>query len=139
MTPPPQRRANDEFDVGELARLIATLTVTVDKLAAKVDSLNKEFTPREVHDLALGGVKIDIRRIDEQSGKEAAELRKTAAELDDRLDTQERQVAARFAAAEQDSAKKFRQLVIAIATSVLAPLTVALVLYVLTSLPGGTA
>lgn len=135
--PPPQRRAMDDIDIGELVRNLAALTAAVERINDKLDNLSMQFTPREVHDLALGGVKIDIRRIDEQSGKDAEELRRTASELDTRLDTQERNVAARFAELERETARRFRQLVIVIVTSVLAPLTVALVLYVLTSLPGG--
>lgn len=137
MTPPPQRRAMDDIDIGELVRNLAALTSAVERINDKLDNLSMQFTPREVHDLALGGVKIDIRRIDEQSTQKAQELVATAAELDARLDAQERAVAARFATLQEETAKRFRQLVIAIVTSVLAPLTVALVLYVLTSLPGG--
>lgn len=123
--PPQPRRAAQDFDLGELARLISALTVTVDKLSDKVDGLGKEFTPREVHDLALGGIKIDIRRIDEQHGEDAKALRKTADELDRRLDEQEREVA-----------RRFRQSVLLIITAVVGPLTVALVIYILTSLAG---
>lgn len=133
--PPPQRRAMDEIDIGELVRNLAAISVAVERINDKLDNLSMQFTPREVHDLALGGVKIDIRRIDEQSGKDAEELRRTAGELDTRLDAQERNVAARFAELERETARRFRQLVIVIVTSVLAPLTVALVRH--PSLPGG--
>lgn len=135
--PPPQRRAMDEIDIGELVRNLAALSAAVERINDKLDNLSMQFTPREVHDLALGGVKIDIRRIDEQSSKDAEELRREATELDARLDTQDRTVDARFAELERETARRFRQLVTIIATSVLGPLTVALVLYVLTSLPGG--
>lgn len=110
--PPPQRRADDEFNVGELARNIAALVVTVERINEKLDNLSQQFTPREVHDLALGGVKIDIRRLDETVGK-----------LDERVDEQER-----------ETARRFRQAVTITVTSVLAPLIVALVIYVLTQL-----
>ena len=121
--PTQPRRAEDDFNVGELARNIAAMTIALERINEKLDNLPSQFTPREVHDLALGGVKIDIRRIDEERGADAAELRKTARELDQRLNDQEREVA-----------RRFRQAVTITVTSVLAPLTVALVIYVLTQL-----
>jgi hypothetical protein len=135
----PQRRAIDEVDIGELVRNLAALTSAVERINDKLDNLSTQFTPREVHDLALGGVKIDIRRIDEQLTQAAAELRATTADLDRRQDEQERKTAERFAAAEREAAKRFRQLVYAIAFSVLAPLTVGVVLMFLTSLPGSAS
>jgi CHASE3 domain sensor protein len=146
----PQRRAIDEVDIGELVRNLAALTSAVERINDKLDNLSTQFTPREVHDLALGGVKIDIRRIDEQSTQAAADLRAAVAELDRRQDDQhretaeqlaaaERKTADRFAAAAEESARRFRQLVYAIAIGVLAPLTVGVVLMVLTSLPGSAS
>jgi hypothetical protein len=114
----PQRRAIDEIDTGELVRNLAALTSAVERINDKLDNLSTQFTPREVHDLALGGVKIDIRRLDE-----------TVGELDKRVDEQER-----------ETARRFRQNVLITVTSLLAPLTVALVVYVLTQLArAGTA
>lgn len=109
---PEHQRRDDDFNVGELARNIAAMTVAVEKINEKLDNLSLQFTPREVHDLALGGVKIDIRRIDE-----------TVVKLDGRVDEQER-----------ETARRFRQAVTITVTSVLAPLIVALVVYVLTQL-----
>ena len=114
---------DDTIGPAELARMLRALTKLVEDLRAEIKGLSSTYTPREVHDLALGGVKIDIRRIDEQSRVEATELRKTADELDRRLDEQEREVS-----------RRFRQSVILVFTALLAPLTVALVVYVLTSI-----
>lgn len=124
--PPPQRRpTGDDFSIGELVRNLAALTVAVQAMNDKIDGLSNQYTPREVHDLALGGVKIDIRRIDEERVNDATELRKTAAELDRRLDEAEREVA-----------RRFRQSVLLIVTALIGPLTVAIVIYVLTTLAG---
>jgi tetrahydromethanopterin S-methyltransferase subunit G len=108
----PQRRADDDFSVGELARLITSLTLAVERLQAEIRGLSTTYTPREVHDLALGGVKVDIRRIDE-----------TVDKLEDRIDD-----------AEAETNRRFRQAVWLVAGSLLFPLTVALVIYVLTTL-----
>jgi tetrahydromethanopterin S-methyltransferase subunit G len=108
----PQRRAEDDFNVGELARLIASLTQTVDRLNEKIDNLATVYTPREVHDLALGGVKVDIRRLDESVGV-----------LDKRVDEQER-----------ETSHRFRQAVTITFASLLFPLVVALVIFVLTQM-----
>lgn len=118
MTAGPTRRADDDFNVGELARNIAAMTLALQRINEKLDNLPAQFTPREVHDLALGGVKIDIRRLDE-----------TVDQLDRRVDDQER-----------ETSRRFRQAVTITVTSVLAPLIVALVIYVLTQLAqAGTA
>jgi hypothetical protein len=111
VTPPPQRRtSDDDFNTGELARNIATLTVVVERLAEKVDTLSTVYTPREVHDLALGGVKVDIRRLEHEQR-----------DLEKRVDDQER-----------ETNRRFRQSVTITVTSLLAPLIVALIVYVLT-------
>lgn len=111
---------DDQIGPAELSRMLKALTRLVEELRTEIRTTT---TPREVHDLALGGVKIDIRRIDETSQKEAEQLRKTASELDLRLDEQEREVA-----------RRFRQSAILVVTALLAPLTVGLVIYVLTSI-----
>ncbi len=119
MTPPAN---GDMIGPAELARMLRALTKLVEDLRAEIKGLSSTYTPREVHDLALGGIKIDIRRIDEQSQKEAAALTRAANDLDGRLDEQEREVS-----------RRFRQSVILVVTALLAPLTVGLVIYVLTS------
>ena len=107
----------------ELARIVQTLARVVEDLRIEIRGLSTLYTPREVYDLGMGGVKIDVRRIDEQHTIEARKLEKTADELDRRLDAQER---------EHD--KRFRQTVLLIVSAVVAPLTVALIIYVLTAL-----
>jgi chromosome segregation ATPase len=135
----PQRRAMDEIDIGELVRNLAALTSAVERINDKLDNLSTQFTPREVHDLALGGLKIDIRRLDEERATTAREWREAVNELDDRQDDHERKTAERFAAADVEVARRFRQAVLVAITSLLAPLTIGIVLLVLTSLPGGGA
>lgn len=123
--PPAQRRATDDVDIGELVRNLAALTSSVDRINDKLDNLSMQFTPREVHELAVGGMKIDLRRIDEERVTSVRELRRTTDALDSRLDEQEREVA-----------RRFRNSVLVTITSLLAPLTVALVVFVLTRLAG---
>jgi hypothetical protein len=80
------RRSDDEaFSVGELARLLATLTVAVERLEAEVRGLSTAYVPREVHDLAVGGVKVDIRRIDETQDKTDRRLDDIAKTIDKRF------------------------------------------------------
>lgn len=108
--PPPQRRAADEISLGELGRLIESLTGTVQEMRSEVRGLSQVYTPREVHDLALGGVKIDIRRLDE----ELSDVKRKSDQIDTEIN------------------RRFRQNVTLTISVLLAPLTIALVVFLLT-------
>jgi tetrahydromethanopterin S-methyltransferase subunit G len=111
LVPPQPRRSVDEArSLGEIARGLDTLVSRIDNLTDKIDSLSTTYTPREVHDLALGGVKVDLRRIDESLGK-----------IDQRIDE-----------AERETNRRFRQGVTLTISVFLGPLTIGLILYLLT-------
>ncbi len=114
-TVPPQRRAaDDDRSLGELARGQDAILQRLDTLNSKIEGLSTTYTPREVHDLAVGGMKVDLRRHDE-------ELAKVEKRVED---------------AERETNRRFRQAVTLTLTAVAAPLTVGLILYLLSQVAG---
>lgn len=108
--PPQQRRtADDDRSLGELARGQDAILARLDSLTDKIDGLSTTYTPREVHDLAVGGMKVDIRRLDEEKDK-----------LERRAEDIEREIN-----------RRYRQNVTLTISVLLAPLTVALIIYML--------
>ncbi len=99
------------------------MTVAVERINDKLDNLSQTFTPREVHDLALGGIKIDVRWIEQQQLNDK-----------DESQTSVRELAARQVEQERETARRLRQAVTITFTSLLAPAVVALVVFVLTQL-----
>lgn len=107
--PPQPRRNDDDRSIGELVRTQEAILEQVRGLAAKFDGLSTTYTPREVYDLGIGGVKIDIRRIDEENTKTDGKITALEAEIN----------------------KRFRQSVTLTISAIIGPVTVALILYVL--------
>lgn len=104
--------AADDRTVGELARGLEAIVAEVKAVRSDIANLSTTFTPREVHDLALGGVKIDIRRQEEDIKGLEKRQEATEKELD----------------------RRFRQAVLLTLTSLAGPLTVGIVLFVLNRL-----
>lgn len=101
--------AADDRSLGELGRGFDALATKIDALGTKIDGLSTTYTPREVHDLAIGGMKIDLRRLDEE--REKTELK--------------------VVGLESEINRRFRQGVTITFTSVLAPGTLAAIFFVL--------
>lgn len=117
MTPPQQRRA-DDGRLDEVVRRLEEVVIRLDRMQTSMETTyvrqDVYARDRENHDLAIGGVKVDIRRLDEQLGTQ-----------DERMD--------QF---EADSNRRFRQLVLTIFSAVGGPLTVYLVIRVLSDSAG---
>lgn len=104
--------ADDSQSLGEISRNLATLVTRFDAFNVKIDGLSQTYTPREVHDLDVGGIKIDLRRLDEERKKSETQ----------------------FAALEQSIDRRYRQNVTLTISCLLAPLTLLLVGFALTQL-----
>lgn len=101
--------------LGEVVRQLAVVVARLDRISAQLDTLPDRYVTRDLHDLALGGVKVDIRRLDEESGR-----------LSTRVDEAERRTDVRF-----------RQAVMITLSSVVSPVVVGATLYLLGRLVGG--
>lgn len=107
--PPPLRR-EDDFSVAELARIMATLSIAVDGLREDIKKLSLVYDTKERVDLLVGGIKVDVRRLEEEQS----------------------QIREDVAAQERETNRRFRQAVTLTLTSLLAPLVIALVVFILT-------
>lgn len=87
----PNRR-QDDITLGEMVRWMERLATAYEQLAKRMDTLGDSYVPRETHELAMGGVKVDIRRIEEE--RTADKLRMDA--IEDRADTDRRETEKRF-------------------------------------------
>lgn len=105
----------DEVTIGEVVRQLAVVVARLDKISAQLDALPDRYVTRDLHDLAVGGLKVDIRRLDEESGQ-----------LSTRVDEAERRTDVRF-----------RQAVMITLSSVVSPVVVGATLYLLGRLVGG--
>jgi len=101
--------------LGEVVRQLAVVVARLDRISAQLDRLPDRYVTRDLHDLAIGGVKVDIRRLDEESGR-------LSARVDD---------------AERRTDMRFRQAVLITLTSVVFPVVVGATLYLLGRLVGG--
>lgn len=89
---------------------MATLSVAVDGLRDDIKKLHLVYDTKERVDLLVGGIKVDVRRLEQEVG-----------EVRDAVEEQER-----------ETNRRFRQAVTLTLASLLAPLTVALVVFILT-------
>jgi predicted RNase H-like nuclease (RuvC/YqgF family) len=110
MPPPARRSAADEISIGELARLIESQTRVIEEMRAELKSLSQTYDTKERVDLLVGGIKVDIRRLEE----EVAEAKKRTEATDDEIN------------------RRYRASVTLTISALLAPLTIALVVFLLT-------
>jgi len=105
----------DEVTLGEVVRRLAVVATRLDRISAQLDTLPDRYVTRDLHDLTIGGIKVDVRRIDEEQER-----------LSTRVDDAERRTDMRF-----------RQAVVITLTSVVFPVVVGVTLYLLGRVVGG--
>ena len=100
----------DEITSGELGRRLDNLTSELREVNSQLRNLSSAYIPRSEHELVIGGLKIDIRRIEETAVRAAADV----TNLDDKLDS------------------RFRTAVITVVSALVFPGVIALVVWLLT-------
>lgn len=106
----------DERTIGEVARLLDSLVRQVESMNTKIDDLGTKYVPRESYDIAFTSLRNDIIRVENTQAEALAERRKTdqaVIDLDEKLDD------------------RFRKMVTGIASAVIAPIVVAVIVYIL--------
>ena len=69
----------DEISRGELARNMAALTEQVRELVRELKDLPDKYVPRSEYELQIGGVKVDISRIDRDIERHEQDIKASAA------------------------------------------------------------
>lgn len=100
----------DEPTLGELGRLIAELRKSVDRVDQRLQGLSEAYIPRSEHELVIGGLKVDLARIEVTANRAAAGVDS----LDDKIDS------------------RFRTAVITVVSALVFPGVIALVVWLLT-------
>lgn len=73
----------DDVSTGELARRVADLVAELREVNQQLRSLSTVYVPRGEHELAIGGLKVDVARVEE-----TAKSAQTAVdELDEKLNS----------------------------------------------------
>ena len=74
MTPP-----GDEISLGELARNMAALTEQVRELVRELKDLPDKYVPRSEYELQVGGIKVDISRVDRDIERHEQDIKASVA------------------------------------------------------------
>lgn len=89
MPPPP---GDDAPSLRELARSLDSLATQLRDIVIELRGLSQVYVPRAEHELQIGGVKVDVRRIDEETqrldrehGHDIRETRAAQEKADDKL------------------------------------------------------
>ena len=102
--------AADDVTLGELSRRILDLTVELRQVNTRLENLSSAYIPRGEHELAVGGIKVDLMRVETT----ANEATRNIAELDNKIDA------------------RFRTAVITVVSALIFPGVIALVVWLLT-------
>lgn len=100
----------DEITSGELGRRIDSLTSELREVNSQLRNLSSAYIPRSEHDLVIGGIRIDLQRIEKTADQAAAGV----GVLDDKIDS------------------RFRTTVITVLSALVFPGVIALVIWLLT-------
>lgn len=82
--------AGDAQTLGELSRNLANVTTELRRLIERIDSLPETYVTKDVHELAVGGLKVDIQRIERENETLDRELESTKTSFADKLKDLER-------------------------------------------------
>ena len=99
----------DDVSIGELTRQVSTLVGEIRDMRRELGSLSNTYSPRSEHELVIGGIKVDLRRIENTANA----ARGAVEALDDKLDA------------------RFRTAVTGVVVSFIFPVIAGLVLYLM--------